>query len=75
MPSPIDYLAAAVGKYVLYQAVLDFLQIETQLYMAVPVDAYFGILSEEIGLQVIQKAAIRLMVFDPNQEVIVQWMD
>ena len=75
MASPIDYLAAAVGKYVLYRTVLEYLEIKMQLYMAVPIDAYFGILSEEIGLQVIQREAIKLIVFDPGEEVIAQWID
>jgi hypothetical protein len=74
MASPVDYLAAAVGKYVLYRAVLEYLQIEMQLYMAVPIDAYHGILSEEIGLQVIQRTKIHLMTFDPVEEVVVQWI-
>lgn len=74
MPSPVEYLASAVGKYVLYRAVLDFLQIETQLYMAVPVEAFNGILSEEIGQQVIQRANIHLVVFDPYEEAIAQWI-
>ena len=46
-----------------------------QLHMVVPIDAYFGILSEEIGLQVIQREAIRLIVFDLVQEVVTQWID
>ena len=74
MASPVDYLAASVGKYVLYRAVLNYLQIEMQLYMAVPVGAYYGILSEEIGLQVIQRTQIHLMTFDPDEEVVVQWI-
>lgn len=74
MASPVDYLAAAVGKYVLYRAVLDYLEIETQLYMAVPIDAYYGILSEEIGLQVVQRTQIHLMTFDPDQEAVVKWI-
>ena len=74
MPSPIDFLANATGKFVLYQAVLDYLRVTTPLYMAVPEAAYNGILSEPIGYQVIQKANIRLVIFNLEREEIVQWI-
>lgn len=75
MPSPVDYLAATVGQYIVYQATLDYLESDDPLYLAVPEAAYNGILSETIGQQVIHKAAIRLMVFDPKREEIVRWLD
>ncbi len=73
-PSPVEYLAEASGKYMLYQASLELLRITTPLYMAVPVTAYHGILSEQIGKLAVEKAAIRLLVFDPEAEEIVQWI-
>lgn len=73
-PSPVQYLAEAVGKYVLYRAALDFIEITTPLYLAVPGVAYDGILSEEIGQQAIAKAGISLIVFDPIKEEITQWI-
>ncbi len=33
MPSPVEHLAGAVGKYALYRAALDYLKIHTLLYM------------------------------------------
>jgi hypothetical protein len=73
MPSPIDYLADAVGKYVLYRSSLDYLGIETPLYMAVPTAAYEGILSERVGQEALQRANVQLIVFDPLLREIVQW--
>ena len=75
MPSPVEYLASATGKYSLYQAALDYLNIELPLYMAVPIAAYRGILSEEIGKQTLSRSGVRLMVFDPEHEEIVTWVD
>lgn len=75
MPSPVEYLAAAVGKYVLYSAVLKDLESADLLYMAVPEVAYNGILSEPIGQTIIRKAELRLIVFDPELEEIVQWIN
>ena len=74
MPSPIDFLANAAGKFVLYQAALDYLRVTTPLYIAVPEAAYNGILSEQIGQQVIQKADIQLVIFNLEREEITQWI-
>lgn len=73
-PSPVEYLANATGKYALYRAVLDYLKIPLPLYMAVPDAAYHGILSEEIGKQTLQRSGVKLIVFDPEREEIVQWI-
>ncbi len=75
MPSPIEYLANATGKYAMYRAALDYLRIDLPLYMAVPDAAYRGILSEEIGKQTLKHNKVRLIVFDPEREEIVTWID
>jgi hypothetical protein len=74
MPSPVDYLAHSIGKYVLYRSVLHFLDISTPLYMAVPVAAYNGILSEVIGQQTVTQSDVKLIVFDPVSEEIIEWI-
>lgn len=75
MASPVEYLANATGKYAMYRAALDYLGIELALYMAVPDAAYRGILSEEIGKQTLKHNQVRLLVFDPEREEIVTWID
>ena len=42
--------------------------------MAVPLAAYEGVLSEEIGQLAIGKLGIRLIVFDPKRQEIVKWI-
>ncbi len=74
MASPIDYLADAAGKYVLYQAALEYLNRNIPLYLAVSEKGYNGILSEEIGQKIIQKLAMHLLVFDPQREEITRWI-
>jgi len=74
-PSQVEYLAGAVGKYVLYASILNDLKSDERLYLAVPELAYNGILSEKIGQNVIKSVQIRLIVFDPERAEIVQWID
>ncbi len=45
-----------------------------RLFMAVPTAAYDGILGEPLGKVVIEKLAIKLMVFDPIEERVTQWI-
>lgn len=73
MRSPVDYLAATIGQYVLYQGILDDTDAILPLYLAVPKAAYEGILAEPIGQIAIQKAKLKLMVFDPYQMEVITW--
>jgi len=74
-PSQVEYLAGAVGKYVLYSSILSELRSNERLYLAVPELAYNGIISEKVGQSVMKRVEIRLIVFDPEREEIVQWID
>jgi hypothetical protein len=72
--SKIEALASAAGKYLVYNAILEWAEDERILYLAVPQTAYDGILNEQIGLIVRQKAELKLIVFDPLEERIIEWI-
>jgi glucose-6-phosphate 1-dehydrogenase len=74
MPSPMRYLEAAIGQYMIYQAVIDWLGLNKVLYMAVPIAAYETIFREAIGQIAIKKLHLRLMVFNPETEEIERWI-
>ncbi|MEO8396955.1 MAG: element excision factor XisH family protein [Chloroflexota bacterium] len=74
LSSPVEYLETVIGQYLLYQAVLEDLEINIPLYLAVPAAAYQGILSEEIGKVAIRKAAVKMLVFDPVSEEVLEWI-
>jgi hypothetical protein len=74
LASPMDYLEAVLGQYLLYQAVLDDLSINIPLYLAVPSFAQQGFLSEPIGQVAIRKMAAKLLVFEPEAEEVVEWI-
>jgi len=62
------------GGIGLDRAALDYGEVATPLFIAVPTTAYAGILSEDIGQQAIARVGINLIVFDPIAEEIVQWI-
>lgn len=72
--SPVEALANALGKYILYRLILEESQIDVPLFMAVSKSSYENILTETLGQRVIQWAQIKLLVFDPEREEIFQWL-
>ena len=72
--SPMTYLQKAIGQYMLYMAFLDYAKNPVPLYLAVPSTTYETLLSEPIIAHAIQFLKIKLIVFDVNEERIVQWI-
>lgn len=68
-------LQHALGQYVLYHNILEELDPERILFLAVPRGAYLNIFNEAIGRLVIEKNALKLIVFDKEQEVIEKWIE
>lgn len=72
-PSPVRDLQEAVGQYGIYRAVLAETEPDRALYLAVPSRVYQGVLAEAFGQLVIARLRLRLLVFDEQQERILQW--
>lgn len=73
--SPVEDLERALGQYVLYHALLRRDQPERTLYLAVPDRAFEGVLSSLLGRMLIEDQQIRLIVFEPDTETIVKWIE
>ena len=75
-PSQVDELMDAVGKYVVYRAIINESGgSEIPLYLTITERAYERILSERIGVIARQQAQIKLLIFDPSSEEIKTWID
>lgn len=72
--SEMDDLEKALGQYVLYLDVLSELQPERLLYLALPIWAYESLFEEPIGQLLLRNKRLRLIVFEPTQESIEQWI-
>lgn len=73
-PSEMRELEQALGQYMIYSDVLEHTEPERMLYLAVPDEIFSDLFEEPIGRLIIEKHTIRLIVFDPVAEVIVQWI-
>jgi hypothetical protein len=73
-PSPVSDLESALGQYVLYRSLLARSESERALYLAVPVGAYQDLFSAPLGQVMIEDHRLKLIAFDPVQEVIEKWI-
>lgn len=72
--SELDDLEKALGQYVLYFDVLTELQPERLLYLALPIWVYESLFEEPLGQLLMKNQRLRLIVFEPTQESIKQWL-
>jgi hypothetical protein len=73
-PSPVDDLEKALGQYILYRDILEDQEPERILYLAVTDAVFEEIFSEPVGQITIKKQRLRLLIFNPDTEEIVQWI-
>lgn len=72
-PSAISDFHLALGQYLNYEYALEEREPERQLYLAVPSDAYDGFFTGRFAQQIVRRHSIRIVVFDPDQGIIVKW--
>lgn len=72
-PSVITDFHAALGQFLNYRLALQMTEPDRILYLAVPMDTFESFFQERFVQAAIQVYELELMVYDPQQEVIVQW--
>ncbi|NJL91881.1 MAG: fatty-acid oxidation protein subunit alpha [Coleofasciculaceae cyanobacterium SM2_1_6] len=74
--STISEFHTALGQFLNYRIALEVSnEPERILYLAVPTDTYQLFLRFEPAKTVIHRYEVRLIIFNPNQEVIEQWIE
>ena len=73
-PSPVSELEKALGQYELYSLILEDEDPDRALYLAISDLTFNEFFAEEIGQRVLRKKNLRVIVFDPNTQEIVQWI-
>jgi XisH protein len=71
--SEMDDLEKALGQYILYHDVLQRVEPDRSLYLAVNEAIFVDLFEEPVGTLLIENGRIRLLVFDPQEEVIRRW--
>jgi hypothetical protein len=73
--SPVRDLQEAVGQFVVYRALLSQIEPDRSLYLAVPARVYDSVLSEPVGELVTAQVRLRFLVFDPQQQQVIRWIN
>ena len=73
--SPIVDLEGAIGQYVLYQLLLQQIEPERVIYLAITQEMKNEIFSEPLGELVIEKLPLRLIIIDVEKDEVKQWIN
>ncbi|HAT12345.1 MAG TPA: fatty-acid oxidation protein subunit alpha [Microcoleaceae bacterium UBA11344] len=65
----------ALGQFLNYRLALRSLEPDRSLYLAVPIAAYNSFFSRALPQAAIAEYDLKLLVYDPTNEVIVEWID
>ncbi len=73
--SEIEDLKNALGQYILYDKILRAKLSKRSLYLAIRKDIFDGLFSEEIGQILLSDNSLKIIIFDPETEMITQWIN
>jgi XisH protein len=71
--SLLDDLEKALGQFILYRTVLEKLEPDREMLLAIPYDVAV-VFDEPLGRLLLESNLVRAFSFDPVNEVIVQWI-
>jgi hypothetical protein len=72
--SDVEDLEKALGQFVLYHDILDEVEPDRVLYLAIRRPVFEDIFEEPIGNILLKNGRVRLIVFDQYAEEIVKWI-
>ncbi|MDJ0797065.1 MAG: element excision factor XisH family protein [Calothrix sp. MO_167.B12] len=74
-PSLITELEKTLGQYSIYLSLLKRINPERKLYLAIAETVYIDFFLKPAIKDILSDQQINYLIFDPNQEVIVQWIN
>lgn len=72
--SVLNDFHTTLGQYLNFRLALDEEQPQRILYLAVPMSTYSGFFIHHLAQIAINRHSIHLVVYDPEAEVLVQWV-
>lgn len=72
-PSAITDFYSALGQFLSYHLALESVEPDRTLYLAVPVDVHQTFFQYEFTQTAVQRYQVLTIVYDPANEVIMQW--
>ncbi len=72
-PSNISEFHTALGQFLNYQVALEEQKSEFNLFLAIPIGAFRTFFSLPFAQMVVKRFQLSLLVYDPSEEVILEW--
>jgi hypothetical protein len=72
-PSATTEFNMALGQYLKYQFALEEEEPDRLLYLGIPIDAEREFFRLELPRRLVERYQVRLLIYDPQEEVIVKW--
>lgn len=73
-PSPISELQKAMGQYSMYQFLLQRVEPDRALFLAVPDEAYEDFLRRPAVQEFLSENRMSLLLFNPDSETVTSWI-
>ena len=74
-PSPISDFHTALGQFLNYRIMLEAKEPDRQLYLAVPLEIYETFFQSRFAQVAVERHQLRIIVYNPVSEEIVQWIN
>jgi len=74
-PSAITDFHGALGQFLNYRLALQMSEPNRTLYLAVPLDTFESFFQEQFTQEAVKLYQVKLIVYEPLQEVIIKWTD
>lgn len=74
-PSQVTELQKAIGQYNMYRSILRRVNPERKLYLAIPEEVYQDFFQQPAIQDIVSDQKIYLLIFNPDREVIIQWLN
>ena len=73
--SEVEDLKNALGQYVLYEKIIKRQLLDRTLYLAIREKTFNSLFHQEIGQILLEEKTLKLIIFNPETEVITQWIN
>ena len=73
--SEVEDLKNALGQYILYEKIIKRQLLDRTLYLAIREKTFNSLFHQEIGQILLEEKTLKLIIFNPDNEVITQWIN
>ncbi|MEG3922287.1 XisH family protein [Microcoleus sp. POL10_C6] len=74
-PSAVTDFHSALGQFLNYRLGLQMTEPDRTLYLAIPLDIFESFFQERFTQEAVRQYQVKLIVYEPMQEVIIEWKE